>query len=223
MQIEKDLNRIKNLITLYEKKYGREPGSVCLLAVSKKQSIEKIKQAASAGQFSFGESYVQEALLKMVHFDNLKWHFIGPIQSNKTRKIAEHFDWVQSVDSTKIARRLNDQRPDHLPKLNICIQVNIDNEITKSGISLSEVESLISYCQDLPKLTLRGLMAIPKPEQHIDAKRRGFHQLSLKFQALKNKGLPLDTLSMGMAYDFEAAIAEGSTMVRIGTAIFGDR
>ena len=221
--IEKNLIQIKNLITAYEKKYEREPGSVQLLAVSKKQSLEKIQYAFQAGQRSFGESYLQEALTKITVLPSAEWHFIGPIQSNKTRKIAEYFSWVQSVDSIKIAERLHEQRPSHLPKLNICIQVNLDDEPTKSGVSLTEVESLTLYCQKLPRLQLRGLMAIPKEQQDFNAKRRSFHQIFLKFSELKNKGISFDTLSMGMSGDFEAAIAENSTLLRIGTAIFGPR
>ncbi|HLB42803.1 MAG TPA: YggS family pyridoxal phosphate-dependent enzyme [Gammaproteobacteria bacterium] len=223
MQIEKNLSRIKQLITLYEKKYGRQLGSVRLLAVSKKQSIEKIKQAFQAGQSRFGESYVQEALVKIATLEGIEWHFIGSIQRNKIRKIAKYFSWVQSVDSIDSARQLNDQRPAHLPPLSICIQVNMHDDTTKSGIPIYEIESLANSCLNLPHLKLRGLMTIPKSQPDFERTRNNFYQLFLKFQELKNKGIPLDTLSMGMSEDFEAAIAAGSTMVRIGTAIFGER
>lgn len=223
MQIEENLAHIKHLISDYEKKYGRESGSVQLLAASKKQPLAKLQAARDAGQLVFGESYVQEALAKMEVLTDIEWHFIGPIQRNKTRKIAEHFNWVQSVDNATIALRLNDQRPPHLPPLNICIEVNVNNEANKSGVSLVDTEAFIRYCLTLPQLNVRGLMAIPKDEQNFSNQRHNFHILANKFNELKTKGFSLDTLSMGMSADFEAAIAEGSTMVRIGSAIFGQR
>ncbi len=219
------ITAIKESITAYEMKYGRDPGSVSLLAVSKKQSVEKIEKAALTGQRAFGESYVQEALLKIAALKELdiEWHFIGPIQSNKTRKIAEHFSWVQSVCSAKIAERLNEQRPSHLPPLNICLEVNLNAEPTKSGVTPAEVEALASLCLSLPRLKLRGLMAIPAPADTFAGARANFHSLLTLWQELRDKGFALDTLSMGMSDDFEAAIAEGATIVRIGSAIFGER
>ena len=168
----------------------------------------------------FGESYLQEALPKIALFPDIEWHFIGPIQSNKTRKIAEHFAWVQSVANAKIAQRLNDQRPPHLPPLNICIEVNISHELTKSGIIEQDLFKLTEYCLNLPRLKLRGLMGIPAPTADLEQQRKQFHQLFLLYQTLKQQGFDLDTLSMGMSDDFEAAIAEGSTLVRIGTRVY---
>jgi pyridoxal phosphate enzyme (YggS family) len=230
ISIEHNLLKIKKLIADYEKKYQREAGSVKLLAASKQQSIEKIISAYHAGQFCFGENYVQEALAKMLFFSNqsnefkeIEWHFIGPIQSNKTRKIAENFAWVHSVDSFKIAKRLNDQRPVHFPPLNICIEVNVSHEESKSGVKISEVIPLIVHCQTLPRLKLRGLMAIPAAFSQFVDQRNEFRKLHLLWDSLCKEGINLDTLSMGMSGDFEAAIAEGSTLVRIGTAIFGPR
>jgi len=222
------LHNIKQQITHYEKQYQRKAGSVTLLAASKKQSIEKIKLAYETGQLAFGENYLQEALEKIeaakrLQLNNIIWHFIGSIQSNKTKKIAEHFSWVHSIASQKIAKRLSEQRPLHLPPLNICIEVNLNAEPTKSGVVIDEVAELALYCHTLPHLNLRGLMTIPAPHQSFDAQRRSYQQLFLLYEKLKQQGLTLDTLSMGMSDDMEAAIAEGSTMVRIGTAIFGLR
>ncbi|OGT37737.1 MAG: YggS family pyridoxal phosphate enzyme [Gammaproteobacteria bacterium RIFCSPHIGHO2_12_FULL_37_14] len=236
MPIEKNIRHIKNLIAVYEKKYGREPNSVRLLAVSKHQSIEKITQAIDAGQRAFGESYLQEALIKIAALKStsspgnsnsqdkqLEWHFIGPVQRNKTRKIAENFSWVHSVANTNIVQKLNDYRPIHLPPLNICIQVNISQEASKFGIPLSEIEPLMNDCLTLPLIKVRGLMAIPSATPSFDAQRTHFHPLSLKFYELRKKGYSIDSLSLGMSEDFEAAIAEGSTIIRIGSAIFGRR
>lgn len=217
-----NLTTIKNQISEYEKKYSRPADSVSLLAVSKKQSADKIREAYAAGQRAFGENYLQEALQKMQSLADLKieWHFIGPIQSNKTKKIAEHFHWVQSVDSLKIAQRLNDQRPDHLPPLNICLEINISGEASKSGVAPHEAAALATACRELPRLKLRGLMTIPASG---NAARQQFHLMFELFQQLNLAGHALDTLSMGMSDDYEAAIAEGSTLVRIGTALFGER
>lgn len=212
-------------ITEYEHKYGREIGSVKLLAASKKQSLDKLKEALQAGQMCFGESYLQEALskLKVLAAEPIEWHFIGHIQSNKTRKIAEHFAWVHSVSDKKIAQRLNDQRPLNLLPLNICIEVNISHEETKSGVGLDEAESLANYCLNLPYLKLRGLMTIPAENHDFLEQRKEFHKLFSLFEKLREKNMDLDTLSMGMSEDFEAAIAEGATIVRLGTRIFGPR
>jgi PLP dependent protein len=191
---------------------------VTLLAVSKAQPVERIKEAIAAGQKAFGENYVQEAVQKMEVLPQLEWHLIGPLQTNKTRLAAERFDWVQTVASEKIARRLSDQRPVGLAPLNVLIQVNVSAEETKSGIALPEVPVLASTISALPRLKLRGLMAIPEP----GADRARYRSVKKLFDELSTR-FALDTLSMGMSDDLDVAIAEGSTMVRIGTAIFGHR
>jgi pyridoxal phosphate enzyme (YggS family) len=213
-----------------EEHFRREPGSVLLLAVSKTHGADRVREAYAAGARHFGENYVQEALDKMAQLSqpphaltDITWHFIGPIQSNKTRDIAEAFDWVHSVDRLKIARRLNDQRPDHLPAVNVCIQVNLSNEDSKSGVTLAEAETLCADIAHLPRLVLRGLMAIPAPCQDHDQQRAAFQPLARLFTRLQGQHADMDTLSIGMSDDFDAAIAEGSTMIRIGTAIFGAR
>jgi pyridoxal phosphate enzyme (YggS family) len=191
---------------------------VTLLAVSKGHDVELIKQALAAGQNAFGENYVQEAVQKMDALPALEWHLIGPLQSNKTRIAAERFAWVQTLASEKIARRLSEQRPAHLAPLNVLIQVNVSAELTKSGVAPEEVASLSAKLKDLPRLRLRGLMAIPEP----GADRSRFHAAKVVFEALKGE-FGFDTLSMGMSDDLDLAIAEGATMVRVGTAIFGQR
>jgi pyridoxal phosphate enzyme (YggS family) len=196
---------------------ARAPG-VTLLAVSKTQPLERIKEALAAGQKAFGENYVQEAVQKMAGRPALEWHLIGPLQSNKTRLAAERFDWVQTVASEKIARRLSEQRPAGLAPLNVLIQVNVSAEETQSGVALPEVSALAGAISGLPRLKLRGLMAIPEP----GADRNRYRSVRKAFDQLKTQ-FALDTLSMGMSDDLELAIAEGSTMVRIGTAIFGQR
>ncbi|MGH8462466.1 MAG: YggS family pyridoxal phosphate-dependent enzyme [Stenotrophobium sp.] len=203
---------------------GRAPESVRLLAVSKNFSARAIQQAMAAGQREFGENYLQEALGKIAQLprEGIHWHFIGPIQSNKTRSIAEHFDWVQSVDRLKIAQRLAEQRPASLPPLNVCVQVNISGEETKSGCAPDQAETLCRAVAQLPGLRLRGLMAIPAPAADADDPVP-FRRLREIYENLRNSGLPLETLSIGMSDDYAAAIAEGSTMVRIGTALFGRR
>jgi pyridoxal phosphate enzyme (YggS family) len=203
----------------------RHPDEVKLLAVSKIFAVDALQDAYHAGQRSFAESYVQEALDKMKALQDLEieWHFIGPIQSNKTRAIAENFAWVHSVDRLKIAERLSEQRPANLPPLQICLQVNISNEASKSGVASNDAEALASAISRLPNLKLRGLMAIPAPSNDVVIQRNGFAQLRQLRDQLNQQGLQLDTLSMGMSHDFAAAIAEGATMVRIGTAIFGNR
>lgn len=215
------LAAIKDQIATYESKYGIDRGTVALLAVSKKQSVEKIRDAYAAGQRLFGENYLQEALQKMAELADcdIEWHFIGPIQSNKTRKIAENFHWVQSVDSLKIAERLNNQRPEDMPPLNICLEVNISGEASKSGIHPEKVAQLAQAIAALPHLQLRGLMTIPAPGNPTADFRR-LHEI---WASLKAQGYQMDILSMGMSADFEQAIAEGSNMIRIGTAIFGNR
>ena len=206
---------------------GRDPASVGLLAVSKLQPAQAVRQAQQAGQQAFGENYVQEALDKMAALADLRgaieWHLIGPLQSNKTRVVAEAFDWVHSVDRLKIAQRLSDQRPAQLPPLNVCLQVNISGEASKSGLLPQEVAQVAAAVAALPRLRLRGLMSIPEPAQGLQAQQAPHRALRLMQQELNQRGLALDTLSMGMSDDLEAAVAEGSTMVRVGTAIFGAR
>lgn len=211
--------------------FGRAPGSVQLLAVSKTHGPEKLREAWQAGARQFGENYVQEALEKIAVLSapgtdtpDIVWHFIGPIQSNKTRDIAEHFDWVHSVDRLKIARRLNDQRPAEMPALNICLQVNLSHEDSKSGVDINEVEALCQQISgQMPRLKVRGLMAIPAPCNDHEAQRRTFRPLKDLFDSLQSRYPGMDTLSIGMSDDYPAAIAEGATMIRIGTAIFGRR
>jgi pyridoxal phosphate enzyme (YggS family) len=203
----------------------RAVGDVHLLAVSKTFPAEAVREAYQGGQRAFGENYLQEALDKMalLHDLPLEWHFIGPIQSNKTRPIAEHFAWVHSVDRLKVAQRLSEQRPVTMPPLNICLQVNVSGEESKSGTSLDEVPELARQIALLPRLKLRGLMSIPAPASGETEQRVVFAKMRVSLQELAQQGLPLDTLSMGMSHDFSAAIKEGSTIVRIGTAIFGTR
>lgn len=193
------------------------PG-VTLLAVSKGQDIERVGQAAAAGQRAFGESYVQEALAKIQALPHLEWHLVGPLQSNKTRLAAEHFAWVQTIDRQKIAQRLAEQRPASLPALNVLIQVNVSGEASKSGVSASQAPSLAAVIAGLPRLKLRGLMAIPE----AGAPRERYRQVKSLFDSLRER-FRFDTLSMGMSDDLDLAIAEGATMVRPGTAIFGER
>ncbi|MEQ1532998.1 MAG: YggS family pyridoxal phosphate-dependent enzyme [Sideroxydans sp.] len=203
----------------------REVNSVSLLAVSKTFSAQAVREAYQAGQCAFGENYVQEALDKMAQLQDLplQWHFIGPIQSNKTRLIAENFAWVHGVDRLKIAQRLSEQRPAHLPPLNICLQVNVSAEASKSGVAPEAVEALAHAVAALPRLCLRGLMAIPAPVDAGEIQAAPFAQMQQLLHALNQQGMAMDTLSMGMSHDFSVAIQEGATMVRVGTAIFGSR
>jgi len=200
----------------------RNFADIGLLAVSKTKPADAIREAHAAGVCDFGENYLQEALEKQTQLADLPliWHFIGPIQSNKTRPIAEHFDWVHSVDRLKIAQRLSEQRPAHLPALNICLQVNVSGEQSKSGCSPEELPELARAVSTMPNLRLRGLMAIPEPTDDVAAQHAAFARLR---QLRDDLALDLDTLSMGMSHDLEAAIAEGATWVRIGTALFGAR
>jgi len=208
-----------------EAKYGRPKNSVSLLAVSKKKPPEEILKAASLGISHFGENYFQEAIEKIERLRelNLKWHFIGSIQSNKTREIAQTFDWIQSLDREKIAVKLNEYRGNTLSALNVCVQVNLSGEETKSGVPINQAQDLCELVEELPNLKLRGLMAIPSPQPDFQLQRIKFRELSRKFDDLKTNHPNIDILSMGMSNDFEAAIAEGSTMVRLGTALFGAR
>ena len=204
---------------------GRGMGTVHLLAVSKTFDADAVRSLAACGQHAFGESYVQEALQKQaeLHDLGLQWHFIGPIQSNKTRAIAENFSWVHSVDRLKIADRLSAQRPPGLPPLQVCIELNISGEASKGGVTRVELPALADAVAALPGIKLRGLMAIPAPATEVALQRAAFRQVREAFDALVASGHPLDTLSMGMSADLEAAILEGATIVRIGTALFGER
>ena len=203
--------------------YGREPPS--LLAVSKGQPDSAIRRAFAAGQIEFAESYLQEALAKMALLKDLPivWHFIGPIQSNKTAQIAQHFDWVHSVDRVKIAERLASARPENISPLNVCVQVNVSGEASKSGVGPDELPAITEAVSTLPGLCLRGLMSIPEATPNVDSQRAAFRAVADMFNLLRSQGHDLDTLSMGMSGDLESAIAEGATIVRVGTAIFGPR
>ena len=205
--------------------HSRDPAKVLLLAVSKTWPAASVAELAAAGQRAFGESYVQEGVDKITALRPLRldWHFIGSLQSNKTRIVAESFDWVHSVDRLRIAQRLSEQRPDSLPPLSVCLQVNISGESSKSGLSPAEVPAVAQAVAALPRLRLRGLMAIPEPAGDFNAQRAPHRALRELLAALNAQGLQLDTLSMGMSADLEAAIAEGATIVRVGTAIFGGR
>ncbi len=223
--IASNLQAVRIAIAEATARAGRSADGVTLLAVSKTFAHDAIGEAYRAGQTRFAENYVQEASEKIDALKDLsiEWHFIGPIQSNKTRIIAERFSWVHSVDRFKIAERLSSQRPAHFPPLQICLQVNISGEESKSGVSPDQAGELALAVSTLPRIQLRGLMAIPAPGNDIERQRRPFAQLRQLLDRLNSQGLDLDTLSMGMSHDFAAAIAEGSTMVRIGTAIFGNR
>ncbi|MGR6860658.1 YggS family pyridoxal phosphate-dependent enzyme [Aliivibrio salmonicida] len=227
--IKQNINQITIQIENSVQKCGRRPDSVQLLAVSKTKPIALLEQAITVGQRAFGENYVQEGVEKVQYFQknhsetSLEWHFIGPIQSNKTRPIAEHFDWVHSVERLKIAQRLNEQRPVELGELNVLIQVNISSEQSKSGTTSDDVMELAAAINDMPNLTLRGLMSIPANVSNYDEQLAAFTQLASIQNQLRAQYPQVDTLSMGMSGDMDAAIEAGSTMVRIGTAIFGAR
>lgn len=223
--IKENIAQTRKRITAAEKKFYRTACSVSLLAVSKRQPASAILTALEQQQFHFGENYLQEALNKIDALQDqpIIWHYIGAIQSNKTRPIAVHFDWVHSVSSLKVATRLSSQRPETLPDLNICLQFNVSDEPSKSGASLEELSILATEVTVLPRIKLRGLMAIPQKASTYAQQRAIFHAVQQAQQHLIKAGHPLDTLSLGMSADLEAAIAEGSTMVRIGSAIFGPR
>ena len=224
MHITKNLEDLKRRISAACRLAGRSENGVAILAVSKRQSMESIKAAAAAGLNSMGENYVQEALKKMAQCDAaVEWHFIGRIQSNKTKAIAENFSWVQTVSSAAIAERLDRHRPAHLGQLNVCVQVDIDGSGAHGGIKEIEAEALCARVCQLNNLRLRGLMAVPLPTSDIDSQRLPFRQLRQLHGQLVARGFALDTLSMGMTGDLEAAVLEGSTMLRIGTALFGPR
>jgi pyridoxal phosphate enzyme (YggS family) len=229
MSITSNLQEVWHAVKAATEQAGRDPSSVSILAVSKTFGPEAVIEAAGGGQVAFGENYLQEALDKQQAIQTLRpdlaleWHFIGPIQSNKTRPIAEHFAWAHAVDREKIARRLSEQRPPDLPPLNICLQVNVSGEASKSGISPEDLPALAKVVATLPNLRLRGLMAIPEPAEDFESQRKPFALMRSLQQQLAATGIMTDTLSMGMSADMVAAIAEGATIVRIGTAIFGKR
>jgi len=223
--VAKALTSMLQRIRDAEARYARAPGSVQLLAVSKQQPARAIRVAYAHGQRWFGENYMQEALEKVAELTDLdcEWHFIGPLQSNKSRHVAQHFAWLHTLDRLKLAQRLSEQRDPARPALNICLQVNISDQSTKSGIAAEDVLDLAKSVQRLPNLRLRGLMALPAPAEGLEAQRQPFAALRELLRQLQDAGLPCDTLSMGMSGDLEAAIAEGATIVRVGTAVFGAR
>ncbi len=223
--IADNLQRIHDRITQACGKAGRSPDSVALLAVSKTFGVDAVAQAHAAGQTAFGENYIQEAVEKITALAHLplEWHCIGPIQSNKTRLVAEHFDWVQTIDRLKIAQRLSEQRQPHLTPLQVCIQVNMDGGPTKSGVAPEDALGLARAVSELPRLQVRGIMCIPEPAPDFVAACAIFTRARALFDQMNAAGMGLDTLSMGMSNDLEAAITSGSTLVRVGSAIFGDR
>ncbi len=225
IRVTENLNVIRDLLAKAALDANRDPESVTLLAVSKKHPLAAIAEAASAGQLDFGENYVQEGAEKVdaCRREDLKWHFVGHLQSNKTRAVAERFDWVHTVDKAKIARRLGAQRPEALPPINICLQVNVDGEPGKSGVDVAAAADLAAEVAGLPGVRLRGLMCLPAIRDDFDEQRKPFAVLRELAETVSASGIELDTLSMGMTGDFRAAIFEGATIVRIGTAIFGPR
>ncbi len=225
IRVTENLRKIRDLLTISAIEAERDPKTVKLLAVSKKQPLDRILAAVSQGQRDFGENTVQEGLSK-IHATTEKgliWHFIGHLQSNKTRLVAENFDWVHTIDKSKTANRLSRQRPDELGPLNVCLQVNVDNEPGKSGVSIDGLAELAAACAELPNIRLRGLMCLPKIRHGFEGQRIPFARLRELADMLRNSGIDTDTLSMGMTNDYRAAIFEGATIVRIGTAIFGER
>jgi len=223
--IPDNLQAVKDRIAGAARAAARDPAAVVLLAVSKTHAPALVEEAFGAGQRAFGENYVQEALDKMGALARLpiEWHLVGPLQSNKTRLVAERFQWVHTIDREKIARRLSEQRPESLPPLDVLVQVNVSGEASKSGVSPREATALAQAVAALPRLRLRGLMAVPEPTHDEQLQRARFREVREMYESLRKGGLALDTLSMGMSDDMEAAIAAGSTMVRVGTAIFGER
>ena len=221
-ELAQGLARLQETIRDYELRYGREPGSVALLAVSKGHPSSAIAGACAAGQGAFGENYLQEALAKIADLTALaiEWHFIGPVQGNKTAEVATSFSWVHTIDRMRIAERLNKQRPADLPPLNVLIEVNVSGEASKHGIVAEALPGLVAEVTKLPRLKLRGLMTLPAPRADFSAQRAAFAQLA---KLARDSAVPMDTLSMGTSDDFEAAIAEGATIIRLGTALFGPR
>ena len=224
-EIVSRLGKLRTRIAEAERRYDRRAGSVSLLVVSKFQSTQTIRAVYQAGQRDFGESYVQEALGKQAELRDcaITWHFIGALQSNKTRHVAQHFDWVHSIDRFKTAARLNEQRPEELPPLNICLQVNLGAERQKAGMDAAQLAALAAQLQPLTRLRIRGLMVLPPATADFNEQRGYFRRVREAFELLRAQGHSLDTLSMGMSDDLEAAIAEGATLARIGTALFGER
>jgi len=225
-QIAERMQAVRERIARAAQAAGRQPDAIRLLAVSKTFAADAVAEAVAAGQLAFGENYVQEAVAKIAalhHLPGIEWHMIGPLQANKTAVVAAHFAWVHSVDREKIATRLAAARPAGMPPLSVCVQVNISGEATKSGVAPADAPGLARRVAALPGLRLRGLMGIAEPSHEANVPRRQFHVLREIFEALRDEGLALDTLSMGMSADLEAAVAEGATMVRIGSAIFGER
>jgi hypothetical protein len=225
IRVTENFRKIQDLLAKAAKEAGRKPEQIGLLAVSKKKPVDLVLEAAMAGQRDFGENFVQEGLKKMDEAgrDDLIWHFIGHLQANKTRPVAERFHWVHTVDRLKIAERLSRQRPRTASDLNVCIQVNIDDEEAKAGVSEANVPELATAINELPGLKLRGLMCIPAVREGLEEQRRPFAKMRLLKELLEESGISIDTLSMGMTADYKAAIREGATMVRIGTALFGAR
>jgi len=225
LSIEARFTRVHAAIITASEQAGRAHNEVTLLAVSKKQSVVSIRELYAAGQVDFGENYVQEAVTKIEALRDLdiRWHYIGQIQRNKTRTIAEHFAWVQSVDRLLIAKRLSDERPDSLPPLNLCLQVNMQGEAQKAGVAPEDTLALVRAVAVLPRLCLRGIMVIPKMGLSVEASHRVFSDARQLLETMQQDGLNLDTLSMGMSADYPIAIAEGATMVRVGTDLFGAR
>jgi pyridoxal phosphate enzyme (YggS family) len=227
--IEANLQQVRERIAQSCRRAGRDAKEVTLLAVSKTFDADAVRQAQAAGQRVFGENYVQEGLEKIQLLRSedpaarLEWHCIGPLQSNKSRLVTEHFDWVQSVDRLKIAQRLSEQRPDGLPPLQVCLQVNVDGGANKSGVAPGDLPVLAQAVSLLPNIRLRGLMSVPEPVDGFEARRDVFLQVKALFDDLNARGFALDTLSLGMSDDLDAAVAAGSTMVRVGRAIFGSR
>ena len=223
------LAAVRERIAAAERHFERVPGSVALVAVAKTKPASLVREAWEAGQRQFGENFVQEAVEKLDTLSvlsgpgGIEWHFVGALQANKSRVVAERFDWVHTVDRIRIARRLSDQRPAWLPPLNVCLQINVSGESSKSGVPVDEAPELASAVAELPRLRLRGLMTIPRPCTGFDEQRTALRPLVEAYERLRADGLGLDTLSMGMTDDLEAAVAEGTTMVRIGTAVFGPR
>ena len=225
IRVTENLNEVSDLLRSAAVEAGRNPADVRLLAVSKKQPLEKIREAHASGQRDFGENFVQEGVAKIEALADLglTWHFIGHLQSNKTRVVAEYFDWVHTIDKLKVARRLSEQRPGDLPPLNVCLQVNVDDEASKFGAPPAAIPELAAACAELPGLRLRGLMCLPAVRDDFEDQRRPFAALRELRDRVRQTGVEMDTLSMGMTADYRAAIFEYATIVRIGTALFGAR
>ena len=225
INIKKNIIKIKEIILNLELKSNREKNSVNLMAVSKMQNTKKIREAFNSGQKDFGENYLQESLVKISELSdlNITWHYIGKVQSNKSKLIAENYDWVHSIDKISTLRKIGDHRKNFKEKINVCIQVNIDNEETKSGINPDDIEKFINEAIDFDGVNVRGLMVIPMHQNEYESQYKTFMRIKNLFDSLVNKGYKLDTLSMGMSSDYSSAIAAGSTIVRIGTSIFGER